>query len=150
MGPSDGYYSSATTGANPNQASVNVPPGDYLANGGCTASQEQTASQSSTVPAFGAAQAFLTTDPAIFTSGPYAPGTTQSIASVPNMGATGPTGSESGSANLTNSSAFQLSNGGTIYEICRQYIGPLDHGSSDEPVSISSPHVAAIRVDRLH
>jgi hypothetical protein len=128
---------------------VTVPPGDYLASGSCTAEQSYTTGQSTTVPAFGAAQGFLTTDPNFFTAGPFAPGTTESEASVPNMGGTRPglSGGEFGTANLANRGAFALPKGGTIYEVCRQYEGPLGHGGSDQPISIRQVYVSAIRVD---
>ena len=60
VGPSDGYY--ATTSSPFGVPSLKLPPGDYIATGGCTAGLTQTASESPTVPTFGEALSLLTTN----------------------------------------------------------------------------------------
>lgn len=149
-GPSDGYYAVSEPGTGFDPASVKVPPGNYVAYGGCTASQSEPYPPSSE-PKFGSVQAFLTTG-LVLTTVPYAPGTVESDASVPNLGANVGAGSseyESGAAALSNSSGFSLPSGGTITEECRQYVGPHGNGSSDNPVKISNTYVTAIRVGSL-
>lgn len=147
-GPSDGYYSNQSS---TQPASITVPPGNYIADGGCTASQAMTSGQSTTVPSFGSAQAFLTTSTAISSAGLLPTGTVETHASVPNMGYTvRPINQESGSASLSNSGGFDLPQGGTIYELCRQAIGGTGTAGSDEPVTVSDEYVTAIRVSTLH
>ena len=67
-GPSDGYYASSITGisAGPSSqpATVTVPPGQYIATGGCTASQGNGTGQSISSLTFGTALATLNATPA--------------------------------------------------------------------------------------
>ena len=151
-GPSDAYYEYSLPNANGSGASITVPPGDYVAFGGCTATQLQTASQSSSVPAFGEAEAFLTTQASFFSAGPSEGAATS--ASVPNMGETfidgGGPASESGSASLSSSEGFQLPKGGTIHEFCRAAEGSHGSAHSDQPLSFSNTYVTAIKVASLH
>ena len=152
VGPSDGYFSSSPAGGGGSQALVTVPAGDYVASGGCTASQTMTSSESSTVPVFGEAQAFLSTSQPFAGSPPTSPGTVESDAAVPDMGetVTGYGTDRFGSASLSNSSAFELPQGGTIYETCGPAVAGHDFGGSDEPLTFTNPYVTAIRVGTLH
>jgi hypothetical protein len=143
VGPSDGYY--ATGGGE-----VTVPPGNYIAQGGCAASQAKTASQSDTVPALGMARGILTDHPEDIPTGPISGGIT--YASVPNLGQTAwvPGTPKNGGASLANGAAFSLPNGGTIAESCGETRIGHGFGGSDEPLSFSNGFVTAIRVGTLH
>jgi hypothetical protein len=149
-GPSDGYFRSSMVGGS-GSTSVKVPPGDYIASGGCWATQARTASQSSTIPAFGEAELILTTEASF--SPEQAPPGTETFASVPNMGQQllqGPPPGESGSASLSTSTGFHLARGGTIFEDCGEFIEGLGMGGSEQPLTFSGGHVTAIRVGNLH
>jgi hypothetical protein len=150
-GPSDGYQSNG----GPGSTSVKVPPGDYIATADCTATQARTASQSSTIPAFGEAVLFLTTDTEFFYPGSGPGDGTSTAASVPNMGqrllqGPPPLPSESGSASLSTSAGFHLPHGGTIFADC--YGAAVGHGmgGSEQPLTGAGVHVTAIRVGTLH
>lgn len=143
-GPSDGYYASRPTDRS-GDTGVTVPPGDYIAFGGCTAELDQT--PSSTVPAFGIALAALTTDPNFWTDGAPA---METRASVPNAGYRAGGGIPFGSASLYNSTGFRLPHGGTVYETCFPDPGSHGNGGSSLPLTFTSPYVTAIRVGSLH
>jgi hypothetical protein len=133
-------------GLTADNASVKVPPGDYIAMGGCTANLEQTAD--STVPAFGMAEAALTTDPNLFCE--WRPGYV-SRASVANAGTRPtPSGRGFGSASLSSSTGFDLPHGGTIYETRDTDSGVHGFGGSSAALIFSNQYVTAIRVGDLH
>jgi hypothetical protein len=142
--PSGAYYASRRNDRS-GDASVTVPPGDYIAFGGCTAELTQTAD--STVPAFGIALAALTTDPNFWVDGAPA---METRASVPNAGYRAGGGTPFGSASLYNSTGFQFPHGGTIYETCFPDPGSHGNGGSSLPLTFTSPYVTAIRVGSLH
>jgi hypothetical protein len=144
IGPSDAYYASGRD-SNGN-VSVKVPPGDYIATGGCTASLLQAVD--STALVFGMAQAALTTDPDFFMSGaPVA----LSHASVPNAGSR-PTaaGPGDGSASLSSSDGFHLPHGGRIFESCTEAFGVHGSGGSNVALMFEDQYVTAMRVGDLH
>lgn len=143
IGPSDGYYSYVATG---DDASVTVPPGSYIATGGCTAAVD---TRSKTL-VFGAAISELATSPFLpphdFRTG------SETQTSVPNAGYNDPFPDEgsSGTASLSNSYGVHLPHGGTIYESCAQSPGLTGLFGSSAPVTFGDLYVTAIRVGTLH
>jgi hypothetical protein len=163
-GPSDGYYSSSTlviTGFTPGQgASVTVPAGDYIATGGCTASQSNATGQDTSSLTFGIADAILSATPAGQTpTAPYPgePGAFSSTSSVPDEGYSGfghdGFAVQAGAASLSASGGFALPSGGTITETCQdgsEQAGGGGPGHSDVALSFSGYYVTAIKVATLH
>jgi hypothetical protein len=144
----DGYYAPVGSGPGEGGASVTVPPGDYIAFGGCTAWQTKTDSQSDTVPALGMARGILTDHPEEIATGAITGSVT--YASVPNLGETSLFGAKEGSASLANGTAFSFPRGGTIAEVCGEASAGHGFGASDWPLSFSNGFVTAIRVGTLN
>ena len=162
-GPSNGYYAYSTlifTGfTGPEGASVTVPPGDYIATGGCTASQSNATGQDTSSLSFGMADAILRATPTGQTpTAPYLnePNTFSSTSSVPNEGYSGRGHGGypvyAGAASLSNSGGFSLPSGGTITETCQDdsteppATGTPVFGGSVIHLAYSGYYLTAIRV----
>jgi hypothetical protein len=101
-GPSDGY---SATGDR--LATVAVPPGDYLATGGCTARLDRSSGQSSTILVLGEAEGQLGIGlPPGPTGVPNVNAASTAVASVPNLGEDNPAGPQGGNASLSNAAGF--------------------------------------------
>lgn len=113
--PSDGYFVSSNSG-NPTadgntSISVHVPPGKYLAHGGCTATN---------TVIIGSPTTYIEGFARLKATG--AANYVESTASVPSQGSGGAATGEAtvGTASLSTSAGFNLPRGGTITEECRQ------------------------------
>jgi hypothetical protein len=164
-GPSDGYYSSSgvvlagVTGEH--GPSVSVPPGNYIATGGCTAYQGNATGQSISTLTFGTADAILSaTARGQQPRPPFvgAPGVFSAIASVPNQGWLGSAHDggvplQEGAASLSNSGGFSLPTGGTITETCQDDNLPgtgATGGTIVKNLAFSGYYLTAIKVATLH
>lgn len=163
IGPSDGYFSWSPVlligQAAGSGATVTVPPGDYIATGGCTASL---VANSYSPLTFGTATGILSATPTGQPqTTPYSanePGSYGAITSVPNEGyaAPGHMGEleYAGAASLSESGGFSLPNGGTITETCRATTGndsfAFGGGSTTNGITFSGYYLSAVRVATLH
>jgi hypothetical protein len=130
-GPSDGYVATLGEGTGTATVSVAVPAGDYIAQGGCVATQLGGTS------VFGSAEADLTAN-----NDPNH--SDLQVASVPPKGRKEIV-NEFGRATLSTHTGFHLPNGGTISETCRD-----ESGSEVLNMSYNNIQVTAVQVGRLH
>jgi hypothetical protein len=129
-GPSDGYNATGGGGVGSATASVTVPAGDYIAQGGCSASQINGTKD-------GSAEATLTADNDSRHSD------TQ-VATVPFDGLhVDP--SSFGRTTLADHTGFHLPNGGKITESCAD-----ESGSDVTGMNYDNVEVTALRVATLH
>ena len=149
VGPSDGYFSRGAAGQRPGFAIVNVPPGQYIASGGCDGSRQQSDPNEPSA-SFGEIKGSLTSSPP--PGNLYGAPDYLAWASVPDRGENGisaaPPGS--GSATLSNAGAFSMATHGQIMEICEP--APTSQGryGTSAEVEITGQWVYAIRVGSLH
>jgi hypothetical protein len=129
-GPSDGYVASLAEGTGSATVSVAVPAGDYIAQGGCIASQVNGTKN-------GSAEADLTAD-----NDPNHLDT--QVSTVPFTGRA-IFASKFGRATLSTHTGFHLPNGGTISEKCGD-----ESGSEVTGMSYNNLQVIAERVGTLH
>ena len=129
-GPSDGYVASLGEGTGSATVSVAVPAGDYIAQGGCIASQVNGTKD-------GSAEADLTAD-----NDPNHLDT--QVSSVPFTGRAG-FGSKFGRATLSTHTGFHLPTGGTISVKCGD-----ESGSEVTGMSYNDLQVVAEQVGTLH
>lgn len=140
--PVRAYYASRSTSPT-DRVSVRVPPGDYVATGGCTA--RATAPEGQASPQFSYAQSVLSTGALV---GKPAAKFFLSEASVPDTGQlldTPPSPTFYGSSALSTSGGFALPNGGTITEACARD-EPLNNIETD----FSALSLVVTRVDQLN
>jgi hypothetical protein len=130
-GPSDGYVASLAEATGSATVSVAVPAGDYIAQGGCIASQVNGTKN-------GSAEADLTAnnDPNHFDT---------QVATVPFTGREIFTKSKFGRVTLSTHTGFHLPSGGTISEKCGD-----EEGSEVANMSYNSLQVTAEQVGTLH
>ncbi len=144
-GPTDGYFATG------NPATVSLPPGNYIATGGCTAQQTMRVGQNTSSPTLGEAAASITTSNMPQGLGINVP--VSARASVPNMGYTpaDPTEHPIGAASLTDSLAASLPKGGKISQSCFDAMGPVGSGGSAiQGMSYTNVWLSVIPVGTLH
>ena len=130
-GPSDGYVATLAEGTGSATVSVAVPAGDYIAQGGCSASQINGTKN-------GSARATLTA--------PNDPNHSDlQVSTVPFTGLEISGGSKFGRTTLSTHTGFHLPNGGTITEKCGD-----EPGSEVTGMSYNGVQVIAEQVGTLH
>jgi hypothetical protein len=151
-GPSDAYSVQGDSNIQgQNSVSLTLPPGSYIATGGCTAGIEQT-SGGRTPLTIGLARAVLTVGPSLSSQSSTLD---ERQASVPNQGATGILlGSyvQYGATVLSNNGSFTLPSSGTLSETCTDggTPAPTVGGSDVSNIDYGGLYLTAIRVASLH
>jgi hypothetical protein len=130
-GPSDGYAASFGEGTGSARVSVTVPAGDYVAQGGCSASQLKGTKDGSAIAELRADNDSSHSD--------------AQVATVPFDGLKLFNSSVFGRANLSTHAGFHLPAGGTITETCGD-----ESGSEVTGMSYDNLKVTAIQVGLLH
>lgn len=148
-GLGDAYFSQSGTGLQ-DVAEVTVPPGHYIASGGC-AGFRQRSDPNETAAEFGEMQGTLTSKGT--PGNPYEGPSYTTFASVPDQGENGASAGGvdgSGSATLSNAGDFSTAYPTQIMEICEQKPSVTGRYQSTYDVRIASQWVDAIRVSSVH
>jgi hypothetical protein len=121
---------------------LSLPPGNYVASGGCTAAQVTSSSSLEWGEAWAALSVQGSTDP----DAPHTYGARASVPAVPGGSAEQPGGPSlaGGEAGLSDSGAFSLPRGGQISQVCTGTTAPGGY------LTITRIYVTAVQVGSLH